>query len=106
MFMLLSYALTLAFVSYVLVQARKPNRSFGRVFAGAMNQGHRSMTVWGHVFRRHPGQLLRPVVCFLILYLPTDGRYLPYDYTILPKNHTPAFERQQIAKRSQEVFIY
>lgn len=44
---LLRYAATLALAGYVLLQARKPDRWFGRVFARAMNQGHESMTTWG-----------------------------------------------------------
>ena len=34
-------------ICYVLLQARKPDVWFGRVFARAMNQGHDSMTKWG-----------------------------------------------------------
>jgi len=43
---LLRYAASLALICYVLRQARKPDRWFGRVFARAMNQGHGSMTEW------------------------------------------------------------
>jgi ubiquinone/menaquinone biosynthesis C-methylase UbiE len=32
---------------YVLLQARKPDRWFGRVFAHVMNKGHERMTDWG-----------------------------------------------------------
>jgi ubiquinone/menaquinone biosynthesis C-methylase UbiE len=39
--------MTLALSCYVLLQARKPDRWFGRVFARAMNEGHGSMTDWG-----------------------------------------------------------
>lgn len=44
---LLRYAVTLTIVCYVLLQARKPDKWFGRVFARAMNQGHGRMTEWG-----------------------------------------------------------
>lgn len=44
---MLRYALTLALICYVLLQARKPDKWFGRIFARAMNQGHASMTDWG-----------------------------------------------------------
>ena len=44
---LLRYAVGLALICYLLLQARKPDRWFGRVFARAMNQGHESMTNWG-----------------------------------------------------------
>jgi SAM-dependent methyltransferase len=44
---LLRYALAVALICYVLLQARKPDRWFGRVFARAMNKGHESMTDWG-----------------------------------------------------------
>lgn len=42
----LRYAVCLVLICYVLRQARKPDRWFGRVLALAMNQGHRSMTEW------------------------------------------------------------
>ncbi len=44
---LLRYAVTLGLSCYVLLQARKPDKWFGRVFARAMNQGHGRMTDWG-----------------------------------------------------------
>ncbi len=44
---LLRYALALVFIPYVLLQARKPDKWFGRIFARAMNRGHDSMTDWG-----------------------------------------------------------
>lgn len=44
---LLRYAVALALVCYVLLQARKPDKWFGRVFARAMNQSHDTMTGWG-----------------------------------------------------------
>jgi ubiquinone/menaquinone biosynthesis C-methylase UbiE len=44
---LLRYALVLALISYVLLQARKPDKWFGRIFARAMNKGHDSMSDWG-----------------------------------------------------------
>jgi SAM-dependent methyltransferase len=44
---LLRYTVALAFASYVLLQARKPDQWFGRIFARAMNRGHDSMTDWG-----------------------------------------------------------
>lgn len=42
----LRYGLMLALVFYVLHQARKPDRWFGRVFVRAMNAGHDGMTDW------------------------------------------------------------
>jgi ubiquinone/menaquinone biosynthesis C-methylase UbiE len=44
---LLSYTVALGFSSYVLFQARKPDKWFGRIFTRAMNKGHESMTNWG-----------------------------------------------------------
>jgi ubiquinone/menaquinone biosynthesis C-methylase UbiE len=44
---LLRYTLALALISYVLLQARKPDKWFGRIFARAMNKGHDSMSDWG-----------------------------------------------------------
>ena len=41
------YALALALLCYVLFQARKPDKWFGRVLARAMNQSHDAMTGWG-----------------------------------------------------------
>ena len=32
---------------YLLLQARKPDRWFGKIFARAMNKGHKRMTDWG-----------------------------------------------------------
>lgn len=43
----LRYLVALGFAAYVLQQARKPDRLFGRTFARAMNKGHASMTDWG-----------------------------------------------------------
>ena len=36
-----------ALISYVLLQARKPNKWIGRIFARAMNKGHDSTGDWG-----------------------------------------------------------
>lgn len=44
---LLRFAVALAFVAYVLFQARKPDAWFGRILARAMNKGHERMTNWG-----------------------------------------------------------
>jgi len=44
---LLRYAVGLSVAAYVLLQARKPDRWFGRIFARAMNKGHDNMTDWG-----------------------------------------------------------
>lgn len=44
---LLGYIVGLAVACYVLFQARKPDKWFGRMFARAMNKGHESMTDWG-----------------------------------------------------------
>jgi len=44
---LLRYAVVLTLVGYVLLQARKPDKWFGRILARAMNKGHESMTDWG-----------------------------------------------------------
>jgi len=44
---LLRYLVALALASYVLLQARKPDKWFGRIFARAMNLGHENMTDWG-----------------------------------------------------------
>jgi ubiquinone/menaquinone biosynthesis C-methylase UbiE len=46
-FTFVRYTLTLALISYVLLQARKPDKWFGRIFARAMNKGHDSMSDWG-----------------------------------------------------------
>lgn len=43
----LRYGVGLAMATYVLRQARKPDRLFGRVMIRAMNQGHSRMTDWG-----------------------------------------------------------
>lgn len=44
---LIKYAATLVLICYVLLQVRKPDKWFGRIFARLMNQGHGSMTDWG-----------------------------------------------------------
>jgi len=44
---LLYYAAVLAFAGYVVLQARKPDRWFGKFFAQAMNKSHHAMTTWG-----------------------------------------------------------
>lgn len=44
---LLRYVGGLAAACYVLLQARKPDKWFGRIFARAMNKGHENMTDWG-----------------------------------------------------------
>ena len=44
---LLRYTAVLAFASYVLLQARKPDKWFGRIFAQAMNTGHERLSDWG-----------------------------------------------------------
>jgi len=44
---LLRYTVTLIFISYVLLQARKPDKWLGTVMARAMNRGHQTMTDWG-----------------------------------------------------------
>jgi len=44
---LLRYTVALAFASYVLLQARKPDRWFGRILAQAMNRGHERLSDWG-----------------------------------------------------------
>ena len=44
---LLRYGVALALVPYVLLQARKPDKWFGKIFARAMNTGHDTMTDWG-----------------------------------------------------------
>ena len=43
----LRYAAALVLASYVVKQARKPDKWFGKRFAKAMNLGHRRMTEWG-----------------------------------------------------------
>jgi len=43
----LRYLVGLAVAGYVLFQARKPDKWFGRIFARAMNKGHDRMTDWG-----------------------------------------------------------
>ena len=45
--MLLNYLVALALAAYVLSQARKPDRWFGRIFARLMKRGHARMTEWG-----------------------------------------------------------
>jgi len=45
--MYLRYIVMVALMAYVLLQARKPDRWFGRIFARAMNKGHDRMTNWG-----------------------------------------------------------
>jgi ubiquinone/menaquinone biosynthesis C-methylase UbiE len=47
MITLLRYALMVALMAYVLLQARKPTKWAGRLFLLAMNQGHSSLTDWG-----------------------------------------------------------
>jgi len=44
---LLRYAATIALAAYLMLQARKPSKWFGRFFVQALNQGHSSMTDWG-----------------------------------------------------------
>src|SRR5947209_18209079 len=44
---LLYYAAVLGLAWYVLLQARKPDKWFGRIFARAMNKSHNNMTKWG-----------------------------------------------------------
>jgi SAM-dependent methyltransferase len=44
---LLRYGVTLALVCYLLVQARRPDKWVGKLFARAMNRSHQSMTDWG-----------------------------------------------------------
>ncbi len=44
---LLRSSVVLALAGYVLLQARKPDKWFGRLTARAMNKGHESMTDWG-----------------------------------------------------------
>ena len=39
--------MTLALVGYLLVQARRPDKWFGKVFARVMNQSHQNLTDWG-----------------------------------------------------------
>jgi SAM-dependent methyltransferase len=57
---LLGYIVGLAVAWYVLLQARKPDKWFGRMFARAMNKGHDSMTDWGlgHVRIENQFQIL------------------------------------------------
>jgi SAM-dependent methyltransferase len=43
----LRYAAILALVAYLLVNARKPGKWFGRILLQAMNEGHSTMTDWG-----------------------------------------------------------
>lgn len=43
----LKFTLLAGLVAYVLHQARKPSKWFGRFFLRAMNEGHSSMTDWG-----------------------------------------------------------
>jgi SAM-dependent methyltransferase len=44
---LVRYAVILVLISYVLLQARKPDKWFGKVFTRAMNKGHESLADWG-----------------------------------------------------------
>lgn len=44
---LLLYAAVLALAIYALLQARKPDKWFGRIVARAMNKSHHAMTAWG-----------------------------------------------------------
>jgi ubiquinone/menaquinone biosynthesis C-methylase UbiE len=44
---LLRYAVMMALIAYVLLQARKPTKWFGRIFVRAMNQGHSGLSDWG-----------------------------------------------------------
>lgn len=46
-FTLLRYGVAIVLAGYVLLQARKPDRWFGKIFARAMNKGHERMTQWG-----------------------------------------------------------
>lgn len=46
-YLLLRYSAALALAGYVLLQARKPDKWFGRIFARAMNKSHHAMTAWG-----------------------------------------------------------
>ena len=41
------YGVGLALAYYLVLQARRPDKWFGRVFAQVMNRGHQSMTDWG-----------------------------------------------------------
>jgi SAM-dependent methyltransferase len=43
----LRYTVVVILAGYVLLQARKPDKWFGRIIARAMNKGHESMTDWG-----------------------------------------------------------
>jgi ubiquinone/menaquinone biosynthesis C-methylase UbiE len=47
LFTLLRYAVLLCLGSYVLLQARKPDKWFGKIFARLMNREHERMTDWG-----------------------------------------------------------
>ena len=44
---LLGYAVAIIFISYVLLQARRPDKWFGTILVRAMNRGHENMTDWG-----------------------------------------------------------
>jgi SAM-dependent methyltransferase len=44
---LIRYAVAVAVATYLLLQARKPNRWVGRLFLHAMNKGHSRLTDWG-----------------------------------------------------------
>lgn len=46
-FTLVRYTLALGFAAYVLRQARKPDRWFGRILLRGMNTGHDTLTDWG-----------------------------------------------------------
>ena len=45
--MSVSYIVGLAVAFYVVLQARKPDKWFGRIFVRAMNKGHDRLTDWG-----------------------------------------------------------
>jgi len=57
---LFGYIVGLAVAYYVLLQARKPDKWFGRMFAKAMNKGHQRMSDWalGHVRIENRFQIL------------------------------------------------
>src|SRR5215469_5689093 len=43
----LTYVVTAGLAAYMLFQARKPGKWFGRIFLRLMNQSHSNMTSWG-----------------------------------------------------------
>lgn len=43
----LTYLVIAAFAAYMLLQARKPTKWFGRFFLRLLNQGHANLTGWG-----------------------------------------------------------